>query len=181
MSPAIDPAVLGLITACAVLLFGAGAVHKLRDPRRFTELFAAYQLLPARTRPLLSRLVPYAELAIAAGLAVDVARPAAAAAGVALLLVYAAAICINLMRGRFELACGCGGPDDRNPIAAWMVWRNLISAALLSAACLPPLIRPLTLTDAVTVGFGTATCALVYLCIDRLLARPARGLPTRAT
>jgi hypothetical protein len=30
------------------------------------------------------------------------------------------------------------------------------------------------LTDAVTVGFGTAACALVYLSLDRLLGRTGR-------
>jgi hypothetical protein len=29
-------------------------------------------------------------------------------------------------------------------------------------------------TDGVTIGFGTATCALVYLCLDRLLGRTGR-------
>jgi len=61
----------------------------------------------------------------------------ASAAGAALLLAYAAAIAINLQRGRRDLACGCGGPHERRPIAAWMVWGNLLLAGLLGAVLLP--------------------------------------------
>jgi hypothetical protein len=91
-----------------------------------------------------------------------------------LLLAYAGAITVNLVRGRRELACGCGGPDDRRPIAPWMVWRNILFAVALFPVKLPWSPRPLQLTDMVTIGFGTATCALVYLCLDRLWGRTGR-------
>jgi hypothetical protein len=55
-----------------------------------------------------------------------------------------------------------------------MVWRNISSAILLATALLPWSPRPLVLTDAVTIGFGTAAGALVYLCLDRLLGHTAR-------
>jgi hypothetical protein len=87
------------------------------------------------------------------------------------LLAYAVAIAVNLSRGRRDLACGCGGPDDRRPIAPWMVGRNVLLACLLAAVMLPWSERPLTLTDLVTIGCGTAAAALVYLSLDRLLAR----------
>src|SRR6202035_3730715 len=138
--------------------------HKLRDLRRFDEIFAAYGLLPSAARLRLSRAVPFLEALVAVGLLLDSVRIAAACVGIVLLLAYAGAITVNLLRGRRELACGCGGPDDRRPIAAWMVWRNVGIAVLLAAAMLPWSQRSLVPTDAVTVGFGTATCALVYLC-----------------
>jgi hypothetical protein len=117
--------------------------------------------------------VPALELAVAVGLLFDSLRPPALRLGVVLLLGYAAGIAINLRRGRRELDCGCAGPYDRRPIAAWMAWRNLCLAVLLAAALLPWGERTLVLTDSVTVGFGTACCALVYLCLDRFLS-PAR-------
>jgi hypothetical protein len=171
---AIDPAIAALIIAAAALLFAAGALHKLRDLRRFDEIFMAYGLMPAIARSRLSRLVPLLEAAVAGGLLFDTPRAAAAGVGIALLLGYAAAIAINLRRGRRDLACGCGGPDDRRPIAAWMVWRNLAIATLLGIVMLPWSARPLTATDGVTIGFGTVTFTLVYLCFDRLLGRTGR-------
>ncbi len=170
----IDPAIAALIVACIALLFAGGAIHKVRDLRRFDEIFAAYGLLPLAARLRLSRAVPFVEALVAAGLLFDVSRIAAACVGVVLLLVYAVAITVNLLRGRRELACGCGGPDDRRPIAPWMVWRNVLFALVLFPVMLPWSPRPLGLTDMVTIGFGTATCALVYLCLDRLLGRTGR-------
>ncbi len=170
----IDPAIAVLIVACSALLFAAAAFHKLRDLRRFDEIFAAYGLLPWAARLRLSRAVPLLEACVAGGLLPDVTRSAAACVGIVLLLVYAGAITVNLLRGRRELACGCGGPDDRRPIAPWMVWRNILFAVALFPVMLPWGPRPLQLTDMVTIGFGTATCALVYLCFDRLLGRTGR-------
>jgi hypothetical protein len=170
----LDPAIAVLIVACGVLLFGAAALHKLRDLRRFDEIFAAYGRVPAAVGRM-SRAVPALEALTAAGLLFEPSRVAAACVGTALLLVYAAAIALNLLRGRRDLACGCGGPADQRPIAPWMVLRNLALAALLGALALPWGSRPLEPTDAVTIGFGTATCALVYACLDTLLARAARA------
>jgi hypothetical protein len=170
----IDPAIAALIVACMALLFAVAATHKLRDLRRFDDIFAAYGLLPLATRLHLSRAVPLLEALVAGGLLLDVSRSAAACVGIVLLLAYAGAITVNLLRGRRELACGCGGPDDRRPIAPWMVWRNILCALLLFPVMLPWSPRPLELIDRVTIGFGTAACALVYLCLDRLLGRTGR-------
>jgi hypothetical protein len=170
----LDPAIAALIIACTALLFAAAAIHKLRDLRRFDEIFAAYGLLPFAARLRVSRAVPFLELVAAGGLLLDGSRVAAASVGIVLLLAYAAAITVNLLRGRRDLACGCGGPDDRRPIAAWMVWRNFSIAVLLGAVMLPWAQRSLAPTDVVTIGFGTMAVALVYLCLDRLLGRTAR-------
>jgi Methylamine utilisation protein MauE len=165
----IDPAVAGLVTASAALLFLVAAIHKLRDLWRFREVFAAYRLLPLSVGRSLAPIVPALELAVAVGLLFENLRTPALGTGVALLLAYAIAIAVNLSRGRRDLDCGCAGPNDRRPISSWMVWRNLGMAILLAAALLPWSGRTLVLTDGVTVGFGTACCALVYLCLDRLL------------
>ena len=96
--------------------------------------------------------------------------------GILLLSAYAAAIAVNLGRGRRDLACGCGGPDERRPIAAWMVWRNILIALAAGAAAFAPWSdRPLTLTDGVTVVCGVLTLALIYLCADQLLGTAQRS------
>ncbi len=168
----LDPAVGMLVLASLALLFASAAAHKLRDLKRFDEIFAAYGLLP-RTR--ISWLVPFFEIAVAVGLAVKVCRPYAAVLGMLLLSTYAAAIAVNLRRGRRDLACGCGGPDERRPIAAWMVWRNILIALLLAAAFAPWTPRALTLTDGFTIVFGVLTIALTYLCADQLLGNAQRS------
>ena len=170
----VDPAIAGLIIACTALLFASAAIHKLRDLRRFDEIFAAYGLIPLPASWHLSWGVPMLEALAAVGLLLGPVRKTAASIGIALLLAYAAAIAVNLSRGRRDLACGCGGPDERRPIAVWMVWRNILIASVLGVVMLPSNSRSLGATDAVTIGCGAVACALVYLCLDRLLGHTSR-------
>ena len=181
MMPAmtLDPAIGLLLVAAAALLFASASAHKLRDLRRFEDIFTAYGVLPLLTRRHLSRVIPMLELGVAAGLLFDASRAHAVAVGTGLLLLYAGAIGINLRRGRRDLACGCGGPDDRRPIAPWMVWRNVLIALALAFVLVPWSVRPLSLTDAVTVVFGLLTLALIYLCIDQMMSYLHRAAQIR--
>ena len=165
----LDPAVGSLIVACFATLFATASLHKLRDLARFDEVFTAYALVPRLGRLRTAPLVPVLELAVALGLLGGVSRGYAAAAGAALLIGYAGAIAVNLRRGRRELDCGCGGPNGERKIAPWMVFRNLALAAALAGVLLPWGARPLTATDALTIGCGLVSASLLYLCLDRLL------------
>jgi Methylamine utilisation protein MauE len=166
----IDPAIGALLTGAFALLFASAALHKLRDRAAFGRILRAYGVLPA---PLagLALLVPLLELTVGAALLTAGARTGAAASGAALLVTYAAAIAINLGRGRRDLACGCGGANDERPIAAWMVWRNLTLAALLALTLLAWSPRALGAADAITIGAGTSAAALLYMSVDTLLGR----------
>jgi hypothetical protein len=177
----LDPAIGILTTASVALLFASAGAHKLRDLARFEEIFSAYGLMPVIPRVRISWLVPIVEIAIAAGLAVKASRPYSGVLGIILLSAYAAAIAVNLRRGHRDLACGCGGPDERRPIAAWMVWRNLLIALAVAAAFAPWATRPLSLTDGFTIAFGLPTIALVYLCIDQLLGNAQRTAQLRGS
>jgi hypothetical protein len=168
----LDPAIGVLLIACFALLFSSAALHKLRDLPHFTAVLRAYRVLPERAVRL-APLMPLAELATGAGLFAPAVRDSAALTGTALLAGYTAAIAVNLARGRRDLACGCGGTDDARPIAPWMVARNLLLAVLLAALLLPWKTRALLPTDALTVGGGSAVATLLYVCLDRLLARVA--------
>jgi hypothetical protein len=168
----IDPAVGVLLAGAFALLFAGAALHKFTDLRHFAEVFRAYRIGPPVLAPL-AVLVPLLELCVAAGLLLRDARALACAGGALLLTIYAAAIAINLARGRRELTCGCGGPNDRRPIAAWMVARNLVLGALLAALLAPWGARALGAADVLTVGAGILIAALLYMSIDALLARVA--------
>ena len=105
----IDPAIGAVLAGAFALLFVSAALHKLRSLQRFAEVFRAYRLLPDGVARL-AWLVPALELTVGVGLLARRSRAGASAAGAALLVAYAAAIAINLQRGRRDLACGCGGP-----------------------------------------------------------------------
>jgi hypothetical protein len=174
----LDPVFGALIAICFAVLFASAAAHKWRNLPSFEEAFAAYELLPQMPRLHLTWLIPLCETAVALGLLVYATRAAAVIAGAVLLLGYAGAIALNLQRGRRDIACGCGGPDQRRPIAGWMAWRNLLLALLLGMALWPSSGRAISWMDASTIAFGVAAAIVVYLCVDRLgqVAARARAL-----
>jgi Methylamine utilisation protein MauE len=165
----LDPAFGYLIIAGAALLFASAGVRKLQDLVRFTEIFAAYRVLPAPLAQRLAWLIPCLEFTIAAGLLWEPGRRLGVASAIAVLITYGAGLGVNLLRGRRDLDCGCGAARDRRAIAAWMVWRNLLLAAALGIAAMPWSPRSLGLTDALTVMGGLMACVLLYATADRLL------------
>jgi hypothetical protein len=56
-----------------------------------------------------------------------------------------------------------------------MVWRNVLIASALTVVLAPWTERSLGFTDVVTVVFGLLTLALIYLCIDQLMAYVQRA------
>jgi uncharacterized membrane protein YphA (DoxX/SURF4 family) len=171
----LDPVIGSLIVGCFVVLFVSAATHKLRDLQQFAQVFAGYDIAPVINRWRLSWLVPVMELLIALGLLLPASRTAATIMAAALLVSYALAITVNLRAGHDAIACGCGGPDQRRPIAAWMVWRNLLLAGLLSLTMLAWTARPLEWMDGATVGLGLVAIGLLYACAERLLGELGRA------
>ena len=167
----IDPAAGYLLIGALALLFLGASGHKWRALAEFEAVLANYRLLPGAVTPTFKWLLPLVEAAVGLALLVPATRPGAALVGAALLLGYAAAITINLRRGRLDLDCGCGPRSERRSIAAWMVVRNVALAVLLSVAAAPWALRPLGAVDALTVAGGIAIEVLLYLSIDELLGR----------
>jgi len=164
----LDPVVGLLLLASFALLFAAAAAHKWRDLSQFAQALAAYELLPAVTALRLHVLFPVVESAVAVGLLVPTTRRLAALGGTLLLLCYAGAMAVNLLRGRRDIACGCGGPDQQRTIAAWMVWRNLLFGLLLASTLWPWSTRLLLPTDWLTLGAGFAAVIVIHQCGERL-------------
>jgi len=167
-SPLLDPAFGYLIVLGIALLFAVAGSHKLRSLSRFTEVFAAYGVLPEGGARRTAWLIACVELATAAGLLWETSRGWALIAALVLLVAYASAMAFNLARGRRELDCGCGAAGQRRSIAAWMVWRNGVLALLVGIAALPWSPRTLDAADLLTIGGGLAASLMLYLAIDRL-------------
>jgi hypothetical protein len=171
----LDPAPACVIAAALAALFATAAWHKARALAEFGAVLSAYRVLPDGLARALAPVVPVAEAALAGALVAAVAwpaaRPFAAFGSAALLAAYAAAIGLNLARGRRELDCGCSGPGQRRPIAGWMIVRNVLLGLGALALALPWAPRPLGMLDAPTVLAGVACCALLYGAIDLLYGR----------
>jgi hypothetical protein len=165
----LDPAIGYLIVAGIALLFASAAVHKLRDLARFTAVFAAYHVLPDAPARRVAWFIPCLELGVALALCWEPSRRAALIPAITVLIVYAAALAVNLLRGRRDLDCGCGTARSRRPIADWMIWRNLLLASALGIAAVPWSLRPFGVTDLLTVVGGLMVGATLYSAVDRLL------------
>ena len=150
------------------LLFVMAAWHKLSDQPRFEAAVSAYDLLPKRASFLLSWVLPLLETAIAAGLLYPATQRAAAVAASAVLLVYTAAIAINLARGRRQIDCGCFASRSVTPLNGGLLARN---AALIGAACallLPVQSRALVWIDGLTLVMTLVTLSLLWTAAQRL-------------
>ena len=94
--------------------------------------------------------------------------------GVALLLAYAAAIGINLARGRNDIDCGCTGPATRQLISKWLLLRNLGLAAIAFTGMATSSHRPLHAADIVLVGVALLGAMALYGAINQLMANAPR-------
>jgi hypothetical protein len=164
---ALDPLVHALLAVALAVLWGHAAVVKLRDLERLEGVIADYRLLPAPIARPASRVLPALELAVAAGLVLAASRPAAALASAALLATYAAAVGVNLARGRRSIDCGCGGAP--RPIHAWLVGRNAVLAAASLALLAPVGARALGGLDALNAAMALAAAIGLYATLEQWL------------
>ncbi|MFN3457180.1 MAG: MauE/DoxX family redox-associated membrane protein [Novosphingobium sp.] len=141
------------------VFLGAG-LAKLRNRRVFPGVVANYRLLPEALVAPVAVTLPIAEVVIGLALFAGL-RVAAVPAGL-LLLAFAAAMAINIGRGRSHIDCGCGRPELRQPLSRALVVRNLVLAALLL-----PLLMPTPPVGSalwfVALAFGVALYLLTLL------------------
>ena len=166
----LDPILIIASAIAIAVLLASAATHKLRAPARFRKQLADYQLLPdALVRPV-ARTIPLVELAIAFALLVPVCRAYAALTAGVLIALYAAAIGINLWRGRRDIDCGCAGPDQAQPLRPVLLLRNSALVGLALLASVTPTARELGFFDGFVTLAASAVALLIYAAADGLLA-----------
>jgi Methylamine utilisation protein MauE len=79
---------------------------------------------------------------------------------------------INLLRGRNDIDCGCGGAA--HPLSWGLVVRNVVLAAAALAASRPTLERGMNWIDALTLVLGVLAFYALYLMADELLRQAGR-------
>lgn len=168
----LDPLLELTIAWALAALFAAAALHKLRSWREWPGLVRNYALLPDAVAGVAAAVLPAAEALTAGALVWPAARIPGADAAVVLMLAYAAALQLNLWRGRTTLDCGCFGSRLKQGIAPWMVWRNLLLAGLALLLRLPVDGRTLTAGDLTVAAAAVATLAFLYPVLA-VVARPA--------
>jgi uncharacterized membrane protein YphA (DoxX/SURF4 family) len=109
-----------LLRVAVSLVFVRAGLLKMLSRPAFRDALANYRLLPEGVLELSSWLVPLIELASGSLLLLGVELRVVGPVLAALLLVFCAAIAINLLRGRV-ISCGCSGS-----VASDISWRHVV-------------------------------------------------------
>lgn len=172
----LDPLLLRIISIGFGMLLLMAAAHKLVSPAAFRSELADYRVLPARSVPAVSRLLPIVEAVLGLGWLLAPAQAALPGLTVALLAAYTAGIVINLLRGRVHISCGCGfgraGTRD-DTLSPGLVMRNgaLIAAAFLATAPTRP--RELGVLDYFLLAAALLVCLLLFSAGNQLIRNQA--------
>jgi hypothetical protein len=133
----IDPVIGCACRFFVTLVFGAASIHKLRSPREFLAILREYRLVPGLFVVPIGFVLVGAEILVAAGIWVVEMQATAAGGAIALLAAYAAAIGINLQRGRREIDCGCSFGSSQQPLSPALLVRNAVLLLPCAVAGLP--------------------------------------------
>jgi len=172
----IDPLIGRVIAAGFALLWLLAAWHKVAARERFVAALDDYRLLPEAVLRPAAWLIPVFEAALGLAWLTRFAPGVVALLTAALLGVYAAAIAINLWRGRVHIGCGCGfgvASTDDPPMSWRLVVRNLLLGAVAIVAGLPPTSRDLGLLDGLTLVFVLLASALLFAGASQLMRNGA--------
>lgn len=162
----IDPLITIVIATSLAMLFLLAARHKLVAPLRFQAQLAAYQLVPESLLKPVTLVLPWIEIVVAAGMLFALTRPFAGLAATLLLSVYAAAMAINLRRGRSKIDCGCG--DTPQPLSSWLLVRNFVLAVGGILLLAPVASRQLDALDMLFALLFVAACGFCYTMMELL-------------
>jgi hypothetical protein len=118
------------------------------------------------------------ELALVPLLLVPATRAGAAATAAALLLFYAAAIAVNLLRGRSDIDCGCGSRPQ--PLSWWLLLRNMLLASGVLTLTLDATASRFVWSDLLIALPALFALCVLYQGAEQLLANSAamRSVPT---
>jgi hypothetical protein len=175
----LDPAIGWTIVLVLAGVFGAGAITKLRALDAFVGVVHNYRLVPEPLDRPIAYAVPVVELALAGGVLVPTARAPAALAAAVLLVLFAAAMAINLLRGRLDIDCGCFATVLRQRLSWPLVLRNLLLATLALVVASGLGVRSLGWFDLVTVGCAATALVFVYAAASRLFGSGPSSDPVR--
>jgi hypothetical protein len=153
------------------ILWLVGAVHKVMSFRAFCETFREYRVLPESLTAPSATIVVGLEIGLGIALLTSIGRSPALGGSAGLLVLYAAVIGVNLLRGRRHIDCGCTGPGYRQPLSDWLVARNLaVATAAALAGLLEVQSRALVWVDAISIGATVCVVAAFYATANRLIA-----------
>lgn len=120
-----QPYLLALMRFALSIIFVASAISKLRNQPAFVAIVLNYRVLPKHWGRRFALTLPWVELVLGLSLLFGVfTQPTAVLSGLSL-LSFTVAVGINLLRGRKDLDCGCGGAKRSQKISGRIILRNV--------------------------------------------------------
>lgn len=166
----LDPvAAIALSLLLSYVLVDAG-LHKLRDRLRYGAIIDGYRLLPSGVGARIALPLGALEAGLGALLLLPLTREPAIAAAALLIAIYFLGIALNLARGRRDIDCGCGAPDQAQRLSPALLLRNALLVAVALSLLVTPAASPLHWSGWVSALFCGAVAALLYASINTLLA-----------
>lgn len=166
----LDPvAAIALSLLLSYVLVDAG-LHKLRDPLRYGAVIDDYRLLPSGSGARLALPLGLVEVGIGAVLLLPTVREPGLVAALCLIAAYSSAIAVNLLRGRRDIDCGCGAPDQAQHLSPALLLRNGLLLAVAAVLFAAPAAAPAHWSGWVFALLCGAVGALLYASSNTLLA-----------
>jgi len=165
-----DPVFQLALRTFLILLWLMAIAHKMRDMPRFAATVSDYRLVPALLAGPAAVCVTMLECCVLLALLLVPQHPAGPLGSAVLLLAYGAAISVNLARGRRDIDCGCFGPLARQQLDGWLVWRNLLLAALSLCCLLSAGSRELLWLDYFSTMAAVVVLAGLHQIVSMLIA-----------
>jgi hypothetical protein len=173
----LDPLIVKAISIGLGLMFLFAAYHKLADGPAFRVTLLEYQVLPDVLVAPASRIVPLLEILLGGSwLLAYYQQGLTAVASAVLLAVYAAAIAVNIGRGRVHFDCGCGfggKSDNEQYLSGGLVARNLALIVLALLTLLPAGTRELGAGDYLTLTAALLATSLLFGAANQLMSNRA--------
>ncbi|MGK9165133.1 hypothetical protein KXR53_02490 [Inquilinus limosus] len=168
----IDPLLQLTSALLLALVFGAAAASKLRHLETFEGVVQNYQILPHRLARPVAYALPVVEAALTVAVLVPATRAEAAMAALLMLAAFAAAVAVNVRRGRTAIDCGCFSDTLRQPISWWIVLRNLVLMTASLPCLIPATGRALGTGDLMLAALGAAALFILSLAVGLVTKAP---------
>jgi hypothetical protein len=150
----------------AICLFAA--FHALHNRDDFAKIVQANSILPDAVGEIFAALLPPMQCVIAVALVVPGTRFLGSYAALAMLVCFTFAIAINLVRGRRDIACGCGGGAGQT-ISWALVLRNALLMGGLAASLAAPSHQHLEPAAIIGIAGLSSFLAVLYLAANQLM------------
>ena len=113
------------IRICMAIIFLSSSISKYNTLEKHIGIIENYKVLPPHWSRVLGKLDILVEFSIGTLLLLGLFQFLSGLIAGSLLLIYTVAIVINILRGRTEISCGCGGVLGNHNLSWKLVIRNI--------------------------------------------------------